>query len=138
MTANTEMTNTEWAIEAAARAMYVARHWTRAITEPEDQVKPKEYYEEIAGRWWDSGNAGYSLYQEFRAHATAAVPAATPGILAEVADKVESARIDAGPASNPIDRLKPLLRVADFSAWLRREATAPARAEFLKPKIPTV
>lgn len=136
MAANAEMTNSEWAIEAAARAMYVSRYWTRAITEPDAQVKTKEHYVEIVGRWWDSGKAGTSMYQEFRAHASAAVPAATPGILADLADKAETASIERAETESVMDRLRPLtlIRGTDVANWVRREATAGARTSFVKPK----
>lgn len=123
----------DWAIEAAARAMYVSRNWKSAITEPDDKIQEQRHYEVIVGGYWDGGRAGVSQYQEFRALAAAAVPAAIPGILAEIATEVESTRIE--PSKVPptgIERLKPLLRSTDVANWLRGRATAPARAEFVK------
>lgn len=133
MTANAEMTNTEWAIEAAARAMYIAKHWRRQIHEPDGQLKPRETYNALAGRDWDTGRAGTSMYQEFRAYAAVAVPAATPGVLAELADKAETASIERAETESDDDRTKPLtlMRGTDVANWVRREAAAGTRAEFL-------
>lgn len=133
MTATAEMTNTEWAIEAAARAMYVSKYWTRAIAEPDGQLKDRSYYEAIVGGYWDTGRAGTSMYQEFRAYAAVAVPAATPGVLAELADKAETASIERAETESDDDRTKPLtlMRGTDVANWVRREAAAGTRAEFL-------
>jgi hypothetical protein len=133
MTSTAEMTNTEWAIEAAARAMYVSKYWTRAISEPDGQLKERSHYEAIVGGYWDTGRAGFSMYQEFRGYAAAAVPAATPGILADLADAVEVAVIERAEKETDSDREKPLtlLRGTDVATWIRREAGAGARTEFL-------
>jgi hypothetical protein len=133
MTSNAEMTHTEWAIEAAARAMYVSKYWTRAIAEPDHLLKDRSYYEAIVGGYWDTGRAGTSMYQEFRGYAAAGVPAATPGILAALADKAEDASIERAETESDDDRAKPLtlMRGTDVANWVRREAAAGARAEFL-------
>jgi hypothetical protein len=132
----------DWAVESAARAMYVSRNWKTAISEPDGQLKAQDHYEAIVGGYWDSGRAGYSMYQEFRALAAVAVPAATPGILSDVANEVENSRIEPSKAEATVaDRLRPLLRGSDVTNWLRRRATADIRAEFVKTKnltTPTV
>lgn len=128
MTSSTgEMTNTEWAIEAAARAMYVSKYWTRAISEPDGQLKDRSHYNHLAGRTWDSGQAGFSMYQEFRDYAAAAIPAARPAILAELADRVEAAVIERAEKESDSDREKPLtlLRGTDVATWIRHEASRP-------------
>lgn len=136
MTANAEMTNTEWAIEAAARAMYVSKYWMRAISEPDGQLKERSHYEAIVGGYWDTGRAGYAMYQNFRSLATVAVPAATPGVLAELADKAECASIERAETESDDDRAKPLtlMRGTDVANWVRREASAGTRAEFLESR----
>ena len=127
MTANSEMTNAEWAVEATARAMYIAKHWKRQIHEPDGQRKPRETYNALAGRDWDTGLAGYSMYQEFRMLAEAAVPAARPAILADLAEKVESAVIERAEKESDSDREKPLtlLRGTDVATWIRHESVRP-------------
>jgi hypothetical protein len=127
MTSTGEMTNNEWAIEAAARAMYISKYWTRAISEPDGQLKERSHYAAIVGGYWDSGRAGYSIYQEFRALAAAAIPAARPAILAELADMVESATIERAEKESDTDRQRPLtlLRGTDVATWIRHESSRP-------------
>jgi hypothetical protein len=137
MTSNVEMTDTEWAVEAAARAMYISKYWRRAITEPDGQLKDRSHYNHLAGRTWDSGQAGYSMYQEFRMLAEAAVPAARPGILADVADKVESAVIERAETESDSDRQKPLtlLRGTDVATWIRHESVRPLVKAYVEASV---
>lgn len=73
------------AVEAAARSMFIAMCWTRAVVEPVGQRKSQAYYEAVVGQYWDSGTAGESNYKGFRELATQAVRAAKNGIIADAA-----------------------------------------------------
>jgi hypothetical protein len=122
----------DWAIEMAARAMYVEKHWTSAITEPDHLRQEKRHYEAIVGGYWDGGRAGVSNYQMYRALAAVAVPAAIPGIVSDIANEIENARIEPSKDVTPLeDMVKPRIRLSDAANWLRRRATARAREAFL-------